>query len=306
MNLKTHTLQLFKNLGFIFTLALIFGMLFGEGAQYAKPAVTPLLGLIMTMSLLGISLKTFTEFKKFPIFVAVSVLLNYVVLGGTFIGLSYVLLQDYDLWVGFVLIGAVPPAVAVIPFTYRLKGNVDISLVGTLASYLAALAFTPIISIVFTGVSVMQPTQILLTVAELIITPIVLALIFRKVGIAPKLEKIRSYVVNWGFFAVVYIIIGLNRNVFLSDLNTLLMLSIVAFTSTFVLTFIIDYISKRFGVDKPTRISLILLGTRKNYGLAGALALTFFSARAALPTGVAIAFAILNFIFLTFWVKRMK
>ncbi|MFC2063159.1 bile acid:sodium symporter family protein [Chloroflexota bacterium] len=306
MNVKAHTIQLLKNTGFIFALALILGVSFGQGAQLVKPLVTPLLALIMTTSLLGISLRTFAEFRKLPIFIVISVLLNYIVLGGTFIGLSHVLVQDYDLLVGFVLIAAVPPAVAVIPFTYRLKGNIDVSLVGALAAYLAALVFTPIISIVFTGVNVIQPYQVILTVGELIIAPIVLALVLRRMGLAHRVEKFRSYIVNWGFFIVVYIIVGLNRDIFLTDFNTLLMLSIVSFIATFGLTFVIDYVSRKFNIDKPTRISLILLGTRKNYGLAGALALTFFGAKAALPTGVAIAFAIMNFIFLTFWVKRME
>jgi predicted Na+-dependent transporter len=64
-------------------------------------------------------------------------------------------------------------------------------------------------------------------------------------------------------------------------------------------------VAKLLGVSKPDRLSLILLGTRKNYGLAAAVSLTFFGSRAAIPTAVAMAFAIAQFIYLTFTVKKM-
>ena len=43
----------------------------------------------------------------------------------------------------------------------------------------------------------------------------------------------------------------------------------------------------------------MLFGTRKNYGLAAAIALAFFGSRAAMPVAVATAFAIMHFISLT-------
>ena len=304
MPITTYLKRIPSNTGFILALALAVGLVFGAGASWTKPTVTPLLGLVMTLSVMGISSEVFRRFKSLVAPIVISIFLNYVVLSGTFIGLSYLLVQDNELWTGFVLCGAVPPAVAVIPYTYHLGGNTTFSLVGVAASYLAALLVTPLISVAFLGDNFLQVGQLLITLAELIIAPILVSQILRRVGVASKLEKFRGHIINWSFFLVVYTIIGLNREAFLGQPDILLRLSVVAFVCTFVLGYVISSVSKLLGVKKADRVSLMLLGTRKNYGLAGAIALTFFSPRAAMASGVATAFNILHFIWLSLWVMK--
>ena len=304
MSIAAYLKRILSNTGFILALALVVGLLFGAGASWTKPTVTPLLGLVMMLSVMGISSEVFRRFKSLLVPIVISMFLNYVVLSGTFIGLSYLLVQDNELWTGFVLCGAVPPAVAVIPYTYHLGGNTTFSLVGVAVSYLAALLVTPSISVAFLGNNFIQLGRLLITLAELIIAPILVSQILRRVGVASKLEKFRGQIINWSFFLVVYTIIGLNREAFLGQPDILLRLSIVAFVCTFVLGYVISNVSKLLGVKKADRVSLMLLGTRKNYGLAGAIALTFFSPRAAMPSGVSTAFNILHFIWLSLWVRK--
>ena len=116
MSIAAYLKRITSNTGFILALALVAGLVFGAGASWTKPTVTPLLGLVMMLSVMGISSEVFRRFKSLLVPIAISMFLNYVVLSGTFIGLSYLLVQDNELWTGFVLCGAVPPAVAVIPF----------------------------------------------------------------------------------------------------------------------------------------------------------------------------------------------
>ena len=306
ISIGTRLKRLFQNTGFILILAVVLGLIFNQGASTIRPVVTPILGVIMTFSVLSISSKAFTEFRTMLPPIALSIVLSFVVLGGAFIGLSALIIDDYEIWTGFVLIAAVPPAVAVIPYTYRLGGNTSFSLIGSVAAYLSALVITPLISISFLGVNFIEPTKLLITMTQLILAPLVLSRILRMTGIVPLLEKYRGIVVNWGFFIVVYIIIGLNRDTFLGEPLTLLRVSAIGFITSFVFTYIINYGGRFFGVSKADRISLILLGTRKNYGLAAAVSLAFFSPRVAMPTAVAMAFAILQFIWLNFTVKNMK
>jgi len=305
VSIRIHFIHLFRNTGFILALAIMMGLALHQGASWTKPAVTPILGLIMTLSLLGISSSIFRDFKKLLLPISLSLVLNYVVLSGTFIGLSSLIVLEDELWIGFVLVAAVPAAVGVIPFSYHLSGNTNLSLVGTAATYLAALVITPLISMLLLGVNLIDPVRLLIILAELIIGPFILSRILRRTGIATTLERFRGAIVNWGFFLVIYTVIGLNRDVFLGEPATLLRLSIVAFASTFILAYLINRVSKLLNVDKPDRISLALLGTRKNYGLAAAVALTFFNSRVAAPTAVASAFAVIHFIWLTFRVKKM-
>jgi hypothetical protein len=48
------------------------------------------------------------------------IFVNYVVLGGVVLVLSKFFIHDASLWTGFVILAAVPPAVAVIPLTFFL------------------------------------------------------------------------------------------------------------------------------------------------------------------------------------------
>jgi BASS family bile acid:Na+ symporter len=297
--------QLFRNMGFILALAFILGLVLPQGAPQTGPAVTPLLALIMTLSITGVSPKLFLDFRRVSHPILISLLLNYAVLTFTLIGLASLLIRDYELWVGFVIMAAVPPAVSVIPFTYRLEGDVDFSLIGTVASYLAALFITPLISIVFVGTSLIPPGRLLMALGELIAIPFGVAYLLRRTGVASRLEKYRGTIINWGFFVVVYTIVGLNQGAFLAQPLTLLPMALIAFVSTFVLGYLIDRLARFLSRDKPSRISLIFLGTRKNYGMVAAIALALFSPRGAIPAAVTTVLAVVHFIWLTFWVKRM-
>ena len=306
MSFRTRLIGLLRNNSFVFMLAMAVGLAFGRGASYTEPALVPVLALIMTVSIWGISAKIFLDLKRILFPVLVALVLNYVILSGTYIGLSALTISDPDLHTGFVLMAAVPPAVAVIPLTYLLGGNTRFSLVGNVAAYIAALAITPAICILFLGTNFIEPVRLLVILAELIIAPLVISRIIRRTRIMSAVERWREPVVNWGFFLVIYTIVGLNRDTFLQEPNTLLPAAAIAFAGTFVLAEVINRISRLLGVEKADRISLMLLGSRKNNGMAGAVALIFFDARAAMPAAVVLAFSVIHFIWLAWWVKRMR
>ncbi len=306
MSSKSRFIGLFRNSSFIFLVAIAAGLALSGGASYMESALVPVLALIMTVSILDISSRIFLNFKKVLPPVLTALILNFVVLSGTYIGLSSLLIDDPDLYKGFVLIAAVPPAVAVIPLTFLLGGNTRFSLVGNVAAYVAALAVTTLISIIFLGANFIDPMRLLVILGELIVVPIVLSRILRRTRIVSSVDRWRGPVVNWGFFLVIYTIVGLNRDIFLQEPGTLLPTAAVAFVATFVLAEVINRVSRGLGVEKSDRISLMLMVTRKNSGAAGAIALIFFNPTAAMPVAVVTALSVLHFVWLTWRVKRMR
>jgi BASS family bile acid:Na+ symporter len=306
VSLDSRIRGLLENNSFIFMLALAVALAFGGGASYTEPALVPVLGLIMTISILDVSSRVFLDLKKILFPVLLALILNFVVLSGAYVGLSSLIISDADLRTGFVLVAAVPPAVAVIPITYILGGNTRFSMVGNVATYTLALAVTPLICILFLGANYIEPERLLIVLGELIAAPIVVSRILRRTRIMPIVERWRAPVVNWGFFLVIYTMVGLNRDVFLQEPGALLLVSAVAFIGTFVLAELINRISRRLGVPKMDRISLMLLGTRKNDGMAGTIALIFFDPRVAMPAALVMTFSVFHFVWLTWWVKRMR
>lgn len=73
---------------------------------------------------------------------------------------------------GFVLLVAVPPAIAVIPFTDFLRGNTTFSLLATVACYLWALIITSLIALAFLGTSYIAPGALVMVIVELIALPL--------------------------------------------------------------------------------------------------------------------------------------
>ena len=295
-----------RNSSFVFLCAMAVALLFPGGASYTESFLLPVLGVIMTVSVADISLREFLNVRTLAFPVMAAIVLNYIVLGGTLIGLSRLFVDDEMFRHGYVLMAAVPPAVAVVPLSFLLNGNTRIALIGNVGAYISGLAITPLICLLFLGASLVEPTRLLIVLAELIVLPMVVTRIIRRTPLIGYVEKVRAPVVNWGFFIVIYTIVGLNRDTFLDETDTLLIVVGIAFAGTFVLAEVVNRVMKLFGVDKADRISLMLLSARKNDGLAGVIALIFFGARAAMPIAVFTAISVIHFVWLAWWTKRMR
>jgi len=292
-------MALLRNNSFILALALVAGIAAGHGADYTRAAITPLLAVIMTLSLVGVSSDVFRGGARLIRPALLAVLLNYVVLGGALVLLAFLLLDDPSMRAGYVLIAAVPPAVAVIPFTYRLGGDVNFTLVGSVAGHVAAFVLTPLITVLALGESLVHPTQLLTALLQLIAVPFIVSRLLRlSSAVRGWLDVHRGTLVNWGFFVVVYTIIGLNRSAFLGFSSDLKYVALISFAGTFGLAYAVYLASRIGGATPPKRISYAVMAAWKNYGLAGAIALLYFGELAALPAAVMTAFAIVNFIIL--------
>ncbi len=104
--------------------ALILGFLWDAGAQYTQRLILPGLAIVMTLSSMGISsdafrISSFTSFSS----TFIGILGNFVLHNAVLIGLSALIIEDQFFWKGFILLAAVPPAVAVIPFSLFPEGQ---------------------------------------------------------------------------------------------------------------------------------------------------------------------------------------
>ncbi|MFQ5997398.1 MAG: bile acid:sodium symporter family protein [Dehalococcoidales bacterium] len=297
--------KLLKNRNFILILAIVLGLTIGEpAASRTEPLVLPLLALVMTLSATNITSREFTSLKAMPRTILLSLLLNYVVMGGVILLMAWWLIDDSELWTGFVVLATVPPAVAVVPFSYILGGNTLFSLIGMTGAYLAALAIMPAVMALLLGVDFFEPAKLLLILGELILIPIVASRILLFTGLAQRLNRWRGTMVNWSFFVTLFTIVGLNRQAFFGEFDVLLKMAIIAIIISFVLGEVIEQVTKALKLSRETSISLILMGTLKNYGLASGILLTLFSERAAIPASICTVFGILRLVWLGFHFRK--
>jgi BASS family bile acid:Na+ symporter len=290
--------HLLKNRDFIMILSLVAGLAWGEGARWTESLTLPVLAAIMTLSTMGIRGDVFRYPKDLlaPAFAGIG--MSYLLLGGFLLLLSSLLIRDKAIGSGFVILASVPPAVAVIPFTLFLKGNSTYSLIGTMGAYLGALVITPLLTLGFLGAGFIDPGKLVIILLEFILIPLIFSRILLRTGIAWRIDPIKGAITNWSFFVICYTIVGLNREVFLTQPVTLMPVVIIALASTFLLGWAIEKIGEAVRIEPSKLTSLVLLGTLKNYGLAGGLALALFSKKTALPATVSAVFLVVYIIWL--------
>lgn len=230
--------------------------------------------------------------------------MNYFVLGTFILGLNAVMIRDEALRNGFVILAAVPPAVAVLPFTFFLNGDTTYTLLGTIGAYLGALVLTPLLALLFLGSNFADPSKLALIMVELILLPLILSRILIRTGWAHRIDTLKGSITNWSFFVLAYTIVGLNRDMFLHHPLSLIPVAFIALGSTLILGWMIQLAGKALGTDPKKLVGLMLLGTLKNYGLAGGLALALFSKESAIPSTVSVVFMIIYVIWLEFKKRR--
>ena len=297
--------RLLRNRNAILLLSIVLGLSVGKPlADWTAHSVLPLLALVMTLSAVNVTSRELATLKDLPRSVGLSLLLNYVVMGGVTLLLAWWLMGDRELWTGFVVFAAVPPAVGVVPFSYSLGGNVAFSLIGMTAAYLAALLIMPGIMALFLGTGYFDPLNLLTILGELILLPIVLSRILLATGLAGRIKPWQGTITNWSFFVVVYTIIGLNRQAFFREFDILALIIVIAVIISFVLGYVLYFGARALRVSRETSISMILMGTTKNYGLASGILLTLFGERAALPASVCAVFGVLHIVWLGFRYRK--
>jgi len=232
--------------------------------------------------------------------------MNYVLLGGLILLLSGLLIPEGPLRIGFVILAAVPPAVGVIPFTGFLDGDVEFSLIGCLSSYLGAFIATPLILFTFLGLSAGYQVKLSSTLFQLIIVPLLLSRILVYTGVASRIAPVKGTLLNWSFFLVVYTVVGLNREVLLSQPSSLIPAAAITLATTFLLGYLIEQAGRTLHLDPKKVISVVLLGTSKNAGFAAGLALTLFGRQTAIPSTIQTISMLSYVIFLDLKKRRQR
>jgi bile acid:Na+ symporter, BASS family len=291
-------IRLLNNRNFIFLLAITFGLDLPQAAQWTKIVMMPALALVMMLATINVPNDYFLNPRAILKPSLAGILMTYAILSGAILLLSALLIGDRNLWIGFVLIAAVPPAVAVIPFTAMLEGNVSNTLSGTVASYLAALLIMPLMFWIFIGTGFDDPYKLLRIMLLLIVLPLVLSRMILYFNWQDRIAPVRGLLTDWGFFIVLYSIIGVNRDLIFSQPLSIAPVAGVVIATTFVLGWVIQKTCVLFNIDKKNIISLVLQGTLKNQGIAGGLAIALFEKEAALPSAVYSIFMILYIMWL--------
>jgi predicted Na+-dependent transporter len=212
---------------------------------------------------------------------------------------SIFLIHKQELWVGMVLIAAMPPSVATIPLGNLLRADKTSVFTGLAGAYLGALLIIPLIGLGFFKYIHLNYWTIILLILELILLPLALSRLAVDKAWDKIIEPYEETIIDYSSFLVFYTIMASSRNLLINWSSDLFVIALIAFVSIFFFAFAIGKIGNYFHDPENKNTSFLLLGTMKDCGLAGCIALILFNQETALPS---LIFAIFTFIYMN-WLK---
>ena len=291
--------SLFYRSNVIFLLALICGMILQQGFRTGKMLIFPALIVILTITLLRFPRGFFGHPGPLLSASIQGNVMNYLVLGNFIILTRTFLIHKQEFWIGMVLIAAMPPSLEIINLgnlSHIEKKSVFTSLAG---AYLGALLIIPLISLGFLKYIILNYWNIILIILGLILLPLALSRLVIEKEWDKIIEPYEETIIDCCYFIVFYVIAASGKNLLMNWSSDLFIIASIALTSTFLFAFAIRQIGLYFHSNENKITSFLLMGTMKDCGLAGGIALILFNREAALPS---LIFAIFTFIYMN-WLK---
>ncbi len=285
-NILNFVLKIILNRNFILVFAVILGISFGDFARYIKEYTLYILGITMVFATTGIDSKALLPVKKLIKPMLIGTILNYFVFGTVVLVLAWLLMPTKGLFMGFVVIVAAPPGVAVIPFSGILKGDIEYSIIGVFGAFIASIAIAPFLIKLFDSEASVSVWSLFMLMIKLVLIPLIVSRFLLYKPVFKYVAIIRGKVVDWGFAIIVFTAIGMNRDVFFSEPKILILSSIVLLSATFGIGTLFEIFSKKAGVKYEQNITQVLLLTIKSSGFAVVTAMTLFGKEAAIPSAI--------------------
>ena len=291
---------LFSRSHILFLVAILTGIFLPQAADFASIyLIYPALTAILTIALLRFP-RGFFQRHKPPLSGAVwGNVMNYLVMGNLIIIASYFLIREDGFWVGMVLVAAAPPATTIIPLGNILRIDKQSMFSGMVGAYLGALLIAPLIVHGSLNTRFIGEISLIVAIFMLILLPLFLSWLAVNEDWDKLIENYKGHITDGCFFVIFYALVSSTRYLVIHRPLDVVFMFVIAVVSTFLLGFIINLVGNYYGTAKEKISSLVFLGTMKNYGLAGVIALNFFHKQAALP---ALVFSVVMFIY-TIWLK---
>ncbi|MGD8577331.1 MAG: bile acid:sodium symporter family protein [Thiohalophilus sp.] len=246
-----------------------------------KPAIIPLLMIIMFGMGMTLTLQDFVRVWQKPGVIGLGVLLQFSLMPLAAWLIAKGMQLETALLIGMVLVGASPGGTASNVICYLARGNVALSVSLTLSSTLLATLFTPLLTWIYVGHEVPVPVvDMLLNVLKIIAVPVLIGAAINSL-LRGRLQKIQGIFPLTSIVAIVIIIaviVALNRERLL-EVGTWLIIAVILHNSAGLLGGYL--IARAMKYDSTTARTLAIEVGMQNSGLAVALALKYFPALGA-------------------------
>ena len=270
-----------------------------------KPAIVPLLSVVMFGMGMTLTADNFKAVLKKPVIIAIGVFIQFFLMPLIAWGLAMTFELSTELLVGMILVGSSAGGTASNVICYLARGNVALSILMTLTSTICAIVLMPAITFVYLNQSVPVPVLDMMTsILLIVILPVILGTAINTL-FGRHLETVQPIfpvISCLAIIAIIAIIVGLNQN----NLANLKLPVLWAVMLHNLIGPIVGYIiPKLMKYDPETCRTVAIEVAMQNSGLSVALAIKYFSTTAALPGALfSIWHNISGSILATYWRKK--
>ncbi len=248
-----------------------------------KPAIVPLLGLVMFGMGVTLTAADFASVLRRPRLIALGVALQYGIMPLMAWLIALALGLPPLLMLGLVLVGACPGGTASNVICYLARGDVALSITLTTVSTLLAVLLTPLLTWLYVGERVPVPAmEMFWSILRIVLIPVALGVLVNRLA-GRRLDPVRSIFPLFSVAAIVCIIsiiVALSRDT-LAQVGALIVLAVILHNLSGLAGGY--WIARLLGQDEMRSRTLAIEVGMQNSGLAVALAVNSFSAAAALP-----------------------
>ncbi|MGB5735160.1 MAG: bile acid:sodium symporter family protein [Thiohalocapsa sp.] len=254
-----------------------------EWFSVAKPAIVPLLGLVMFGMGMTLTWQRFADVLRRPRRLALGIGLQYLVMPFAAWVIALALGLSPALTAGLVLVGASPGGTASNVVCFLARGDLALSITLTTASTLLAIVATPLLTWLYVGQLVPVPVlDMLYSIFKIVLLPVALGVAVNSL-LGRRLQPLQHLFPLLSVAAIVFIIaivVALNQGN-LAQTGALVVLAVVLHNAIGLAAGY--WFGLRFTGDRRIARTLAIEVGMQNSGLAVALAVKYFSAAAALP-----------------------
>lgn len=248
-----------------------------------RPAIVPLLGLVMFGMGMTLTPGSFTEALRRPAAIGLGILLQYGIMPLTAWVVSGLLGLPTMVAVGVILVGTSPGGTASNVICYLARGDLALSITLTTASTLLAIVAMPLLTLAYAGRMVPVPAvEMLWDVLRIVLVPVLLGVAVNGM-LGRRLRPLKRGFPIVSVAAIVLIIavvVALNRDS-LAGVAPAVVAAVLLHNG---LGLAAGYTGARgLGFDRRAARTLAIEVGMQNSGLAVALAVKHFAPAAALP-----------------------
>ena len=264
----------------------VVGIIFPAPFKWVPPQITMLLGVVMFGMGMTLRVEDFKEIFRRPRDVLIGLLAQFSIMPLLAYGLAIIFQLPAELAAGVILVGTCPGGTASNVMTYLAKGDLALSVSISMASTILAPIVTPLLTWILAGAWVdVSFFDMMLSIVQVVILPILLGIIVNNLfgDLVKGVVKILPVISIVAILLILGGVVSVNAEKILQMGLTIMLVVVLHNLCGYGLGYCAAKISK-MNVAKTKAISIEV--GMQNSGLAVSLAITHFSAAAAIPGAI--------------------